>query len=264
MATLDDRPVTPDELAPLAMTSYGHFTTMRVEPGGRVKGLSLHLERLVRDSAVVFGVGVDTDGVRERVRRAVEGRDAPCVVRLTHYDPGISLVRPVDAVRPRLLVTVRGAGAAEPAAVRVGTVAYERELPEVKHCGLFGALHARREAQLAGYDDALFTGRDGLVSEGPTWNAGFVEGDGNGGGTVVWAAAPVLDGVTMALLRRGVAHRVGPVTPDDARGMRAAFLTNAAVGVRAVAAIDGTEMDTGHPVLGQLREAYGAVPEEVL
>lgn len=39
----------------------------------------------------------------------------------------------------------------------------------------------------------LFVGRDGCVSEGSTWNVGFVDQD----GTVVWPRADVLPGVTM-------------------------------------------------------------------
>ncbi|MEU3602201.1 aminotransferase class IV [Streptomyces sp. NPDC006798] len=259
-----DQPLDPDRLLPLALTSYGHFTTMLVGADGRVRGLGLHLERLARDSEAVFGAGVDTGLVREAVRRALDGRELPAVVRVTHHDPGFDLARPVAARRPEPLVTVRPAGSGTPPPVRLRSVAYGRELPYVKHCGLFGALHARRAAQLAGYDDALFTGGGGdagPVSEGPTWNIGFVTGDGE----VVWPEAPdapALAGVTMALLRRGFEHRTAPVTAAEARDMRAAFLTNAAVGVRAVAAIDGTDLDPGDPVLDALREAYRAVPGE--
>src|SRR6266540_2864338 len=46
---LDGRPVDPAELATLALYNYGHFTSMRVD-AGRVRGLTLHLDRLVRRS----------------------------------------------------------------------------------------------------------------------------------------------------------------------------------------------------------------------
>lgn len=77
---------------------------------------------------------------------------------------------------------------------------------EREEAGLFGALHHRRAAQLAGFDDALFVGPDGLVSEGGTWNVGFIDAN----GSVVWPKADVLPGVTMALFQqlhgRSVAH----------------------------------------------------------
>jgi hypothetical protein len=44
-------------------------------------------------------------------------------------------------------------------------------MPLVNHVGLFGALHARRLAQLAGADDALFHDAADLVCEGPTWRS---------------------------------------------------------------------------------------------
>lgn len=136
------------------------------------------------------------------------------------------------------------------------SVPYVRDAAEIKHTGLFGALHARRTAQLAGYDDALFHGPGGQVSEGGTWNVGFV--DARGG--VVWPRGDVLPGVTMTLLQRRNEHTVREVPIAEARGMRAAFATNTSVGVRALAAVDGTELSTDDPVLAALRAGYLDLP----
>ncbi|MFD7546358.1 aminotransferase class IV family protein [Streptomyces sp. NPDC059578] len=260
MATLHDQPATADDLMPLALTSYGHFTSMRADDDGRIRGLSLHLDRLDRDSRAVFGTGVDPQQVRGLVRQALEGRSEPCVVRVTHYDPAVNLGRPVDADQPQLLVTVRPAGALPPAPLTAMSVPYERDVPLVKHCGLFGALHARRSAQLAGFDDALFVGTDGRVSEGGTWNLAFIDVD----GTVIWPEAPVLPGVTMALLQERSEHKVAPVTLDEAKGMAAAFATNTSIGVRALSAIDTTALAVEHSVLTELHELYLSVPGEEL
>ncbi|MEV3991404.1 aminotransferase class IV family protein [Streptomyces sp. NPDC049837] len=266
MATFEKRPVTVDDLLPLALTNLGHFTSMRVEADGTIRGLTLHMERLVRDCAIVWGAHLDTGRVREQVRAALDGRDGPCVVRVTVYDPAFELGRPPGGEHPGVLVTVRGAGALPPPPLRARSVPYERDLPHVKHVGLFGAVHARRTAQLAGFDDALFVGRDGLVSEGTTWNVGFIDGD----GTVVWPRAPVLPGVTMALLQQqsrqhaGAAHRTATVTLARAKGMAAAFATNTGIGVRALAAIDDTDLPAEHPALGVLRETYLSVPGETV
>lgn len=109
----------------------------------------------------------------------------------------------------------------------------------------------------------MFVGRDSLVSEGGTWNVAFIDGN----GTVVWPQAPVLPGVTMALLQKhanGVEHRTAPVTLDQAKQMAAVFATNTSIGVRALSAIDDKELPTEHPVLTVLRETYLAILGETL
>ncbi|MCX4884803.1 aminotransferase class IV family protein [Streptomyces sp. NBC_00847] len=263
MATLDGNSVSADDLLPLALTNSGHFTSMRVDGDGSIRGLTLHMERLVRDCKTVWGADLDTALVRDYVRRGLEGQSGPCVVRVTIYDPKVEMGHPADADEPHILVSVRSAGALPPEPLRAMSVPYERDLPEVKHVGLFGALHARAAAQRAGFGDALFVGREGLVSEGGTWNVAFIDGN----GTVVWPQAPVLPGVTMALLQKhasGVEHRTAPVTLDQAKRMAAAFATNTSIGVRALSAIDDKELPTEHPVLSALRETYLSIPGESL
>jgi branched-subunit amino acid aminotransferase/4-amino-4-deoxychorismate lyase len=260
VVTLDGSPVAVDDLLPLALTNVGHFTSMRVSEDGSIRGLALHMERLVRDCRIVWNAELDTGRVRSCVRKGLEGQDRPCVVRVTIYDPAVEIGHPADADEPHILVSVRGSGTVPPKPLRVRSVVYERDLPAVKHCGLFGTLYVRGRAQRTNYDDALFVGRDGFVSEGSTWNVAFVDQE----GTVVWPQAPVLPGVTMGLLRQHSAHRVATVTLEQARGMTAAFATNTSIGVRPLAAIDDTELSVDHPVLGQLQETYLSIPGESL
>lgn len=259
MTTLDGRPVDAGDLLTLALTNYGHFTTMRVEADHRVRGLSLHMERLVRDCKSVWGTDLDTSCVRKLVRQALDGHVGPCVVRVTVFDPALSLAHPANANQPRVLVTMRSADEMAPPPLRVRSVRYERDLPDVKHTGLFGSLQARRAAQSDGFDDVLFVGTDNLVSEGGTWNVGVIGNDG-----VVWPKAAVLPGVTMTLLQRHADHNIAPITLDQAKGMRAAFATNASIGLRALSRIDDTPMAIEHPILKALRETYLSIPGEAL
>ncbi|GAA3853393.1 aminotransferase class IV family protein [Streptomyces sedi] len=252
MVTLDGRPVSTAELLPLALTNLGHFTTMRVDADGTVRGLSLHMERLARDCATVFGAELDTARVRAFVRRSLTGHESPCVVRVTIYDPSTDLGHLAEADDPHVLVTVRAAATGPLPPLRVRSVRYERDLPPVKHVGLLGALHARRTAQFAGYDDALFIDRDGHVTEGSSWNVGFVDQ----GGAVVWPLGDVLPGVTMALLQESATHRVAVVTPEQAGNMAAAFATNTSFGVRPIASLDGIELAVEHPTLERLSATY--------
>ncbi|MFJ5925776.1 aminotransferase class IV [Kitasatospora sp. NPDC092948] len=258
-AELDGRPVVAAELQALALTNYGHFTTMVVEDG-RVRGLGLHLARLERDCLAVFGVRPDAGRVRELVRRQVPARGA-VVVRVTLFDPAIDLGSVGGPASPRVLVTVRPAGSGVPGALRVRTVAYRRDLPEVKSVALFGVLRQRRLAQRAGFDDALFVDGEGGVTEGATWNVGFLRG-----GEVVWPQGEYLKGTAMTLLQEvcgGGEERVG----RELAGVDAVFATNATTGVRAVGTVDGREFDAGATGatgaaagLARLRAAYLEVP----
>ncbi|MFE2721764.1 aminotransferase class IV [Kitasatospora sp. NPDC059327] len=255
---IDGAPADPGQLAALGLLNYGHFTTLRVE-SGRVRGLSLHLDRLVRDCRTVFGAELDRELVRQRVRRLLPADGAPVIVRVTVFDPALGLERPAAPAAPRLLVTTRPAPAAAPGPLRVRTAGYRRELPEVKHVGLFGLVALRRRAQLDGFDDALLLAEDGRITEGATWNVGFHDGR-----RLVWPDGDALPGVTAALL---TAAHPGPqrrerVDPAGLDRFVAAFAVNAGIGVRPLAAIDRTAFDPAHPVLATLREVYGRIEGE--
>ncbi|WP_331755828.1 aminotransferase class IV family protein [Streptomyces sp. NBC_01643] len=260
MATLDGRPASADDLLALALTNVGHFTSMRFSEDGSIRGLTLHMERLTRDCKIVWDADLDIARVRSYIRQVLENQQTPCVVRVTIFDPTVDVGHPAEAHDPHILVSARKADTLPPQPMRVRSTVYQRTFPEVKHTGLFGAIYTRGLAQRINFDDVLFIGRDGLVSEGCTWNAGFVDQE----GTVVWPQAPALPGVTMELLQQNVEHRVATVTLDQATGMAAAFATNALIGVCSLAAIDDTEFPLKHPVLRQLQEKYLQIPGEAL
>ncbi|MFF3620342.1 aminotransferase class IV [Streptomyces sp. NPDC002467] len=142
------------------------------------------------------------------------------------------------------------------------TFTFTRDNAAVKHIGLHPQLRLRRDAQLAGFDDAVFVESDGRISEGGTWNLGFVSQD----GTVIWPDAPVLPGTTMLLLQSLDAPKqiTAPVRLADVPNMAAAFATNTTVGVRAVSSLDGVQFPPDHPTLTALRDAYIAIPGERL
>lgn len=249
VAELDGAPVTAAELESLALTSYGHFTSMRVDDGG-VRGLDLHLARLSRDAKTLFGLDLDIGRVRALVRRAVP-TSGSSTVRVTVYDPALDLGHPETATQPRILVSTRPAGPLTSTPIDVRTCVYARDLPQVKSTGLFATIAHRRAARLAGHDDVLFTTPDGFVTEGATWNIGFFDGD-----AVVWPDADVLAGVTMDVLQGAHPGVRRAVHLEEATRFPAAFATNAAVGVRAVARIDGHDFDEEPPIVTHLREKY--------
>ena len=260
MATIHGVEASPDELRALALTGYGHFTSMHVEEGA-VRGLDLHLERLVSNAKIVFDADVDREPLVADIRAAIAGSTRSYTLRVTMFDPAINLgnVGTVTA-RPVPLITTRSSHAGELPPLRVKTVAFQRDVPEVKHVGLFSPLHHRVAAKRAGFGDVLFTDPISTnISEGSTWNIGFIAAE----GTVVWPDAAVLPGVTMALLRGANDRHVAQAIPLAEIGrMQAAFATNASVGVRPISAIDGHHFDPDHPAVAGLQRTYAAIPAQ--
>lgn len=257
---LDGAPATLDQIRTLALTNYGHFTSMLVEDD-RVRGLSLHMQRLSRDCDHLFGTELDLEQVRDHVRHALAGTAQPTVIRVTIYDPALDLgTIGVEAV-PHILITARPAAGVSQGPLRLQALSYSRDIPAIKHVGLFGALQRRREAQRAGFDDALFLNTDGTISEIATSNIGFVRD-----GQVIWPRSEVLAGVTMRLLHQALDEPVKTeaVTLADLPRMQAAFATNAVTGVRPVLSVDNNEWRNDHEMLKELREHYADIPTELV
>ncbi|MCT9931340.1 aminotransferase class IV family protein [Planotetraspora sp. A-T 1434] len=261
---LNGRPVTPDDLSALGLYNYGHFTSMRVEQGGRVRGLSLHLDRLLHDCRALHGVVLDMDLVRHLVRRAVTAVTLPTIVRVTVFDPALDLGHPGTDANPGIMVSARPASTGTLPALKLRSAQYERELPEVKHVGLFGTVRHRRAAQLDGYDDVLFIDDKSRVSEGATWNVAFLRD-----GKVLWPRSNWLPGVTMRLVtdlmeRAGIDFENVEITLDEIGAMEAAFVTNAAIGVRPIRSIDEIKFVANRPIISRLQDEYAAIPGEFL
>lgn len=252
---MDGLPVDPADMRAFAFSGLAHFTTVLVERGG-VRGLDRHLARLVTDARALFDTDLDTVLVRRRIVEAIADEPDRVVVRVTLVDPALTLERPGADAHPRILVSPRPAGSGAATSLRVRSVLFGRQRPEIKHTGLFGSLYERRLAQRAGFDDAVFVDDSGAFSEGPTWNLGFVDE----AGSLVWPDGDALDGVTRDLIAGVVPGRTARVADLD--GMVAAFATGSGAGIRPIASIDGTSFDTADPLLDGIREAYSRIPPQ--
>ncbi|MFD4406579.1 aminotransferase class IV family protein [Nocardia sp. NPDC058499] len=258
---LNGVPVTLADLAPLGLVNFGHFTSMRVEDRA-VRGLTLHLDRLTRDCRAVFDTDLDAERVRELVRHALRDTERPAVVRVSVYDPAIQMGRPGAAAEPHILVTMRAASSTPPPPLRLQSAVYARDLPKVKHLGLFGAMHHRASAQRAGYDDVVFSEPDGTITEIATSNIGFI----TTAGQLVWPHADVLVGTTMRLINQArdedvVTDRITLSQLDRFTGVVA---TNAAVGVRPVSGLDNHRWPAEHELIDTLRKEYESIPPQRL
>ena len=253
-------PADLDQIKALALINYGHFTSMRVDDQ-RVRGLSLHLERLMRDCRRVFDADLDPERIRRLIRHALVDTPRSVVVRVTVFDPTLELGHPGADAEPRVLVTTRAVTQPPLPALRLQSASYRRDMPDVKHVGLFGSLRHRRSAQRNGFDDVLFTDSDATICEAATSNIGFVEGN-----RLVWPQADCLPGVTAKLINEARdGHAItAPITLGQLADMDAVFATNAAVGIRTISAIDDIQWQDAHPILGILRRQYTDIPAELL
>ena len=259
MATIHGIEATAAQLNALALTGYGHFTSMHVEDGA-VRGFDLHVERLLSNANTVFDADLDKDALIADIRAAIAGSTGSYTLRVTVFDPMINLGNiGTVAARPVPLITSRPSGGGSLPPLRAKTTPFQRDNPEVKHVGLFSSLHHRVTAKKAGFDDVLFIDPISMnISEGSTWNVGFITAD----GTVIWPDAPVLPGVTMSLLQAAGGHALQSVPLDQIGEIPAAFATNASIGVRPISAIDGHGFDPDHPVIAELQQAYAAIPAQ--
>lgn len=256
---LNGQPASAEDLRLPLLTNYGHFTSMQVRDGC-VQGLDLHLDRLARATLELFGDGLDTARTRDWMRHALAGTPAATTLRVNVFARGLDRTRLDHAAAPDVLVTTSPASVDAPVPPRVRSMTYRRDAPHIKHVGTFGLFLQKRLAQVAGYDDALFVDTDGAVAEGSIWNVGFVHRDG-----FVWPDAPALAGISMQLLKAGLARRgVASVTRrvelSEVGGFSGAFFTNSAHAVVPLAAIDAVAFDPAFGWVDMLEAALQCHP----
>ncbi len=204
---------------------------------------------------------VDPDRIRHLVRHALADVSRSVVVRVTVFDPALELGHIGADADPHILVTTRPAAHSPPPALRLQSAIYRRDMPDIKHVGLFGSLQCRRIAQRNGFGDVLFIDADSTIFEAATSNIGFVDGD-----RIFWPQADCLPGVTMRLISQARDEQATtvPITLGQLADVDAVFATNAAVGIRPISAIDDFPWPDEHPALGVLRKEYTSLPAELL
>lgn len=254
---IDGAPATAESLAPVILSNYGAFTSMQVEDGA-VRGLDLHLERLEQEALALFGVAVPEAKLRERMRAAPAGLAGRHSLRVQLFLETITHRTPDAMGEPSVLTVVSAPANPLCDPLRLQTQDYAREAPELKHNATFGLTRARRAAKDTGFDDALFVGADGVVSEGSIWNIGFIEN-----GRVIWPRAPMLRGVGQRLLENGLdlvgldsERRV--IDRAALAGFRQAFICNSATPACPVGNIDGRSLDIDPALIDRLQAAWAS------
>ena len=263
VALLNGQPADADDLRALALSNYGHFTVMQVRARA-VQGLEFHVQRLQQATLELFGCKLSRQQVRDNLRAALEASgEADASLRLTVFARDFDYRKPMHPVVPDVLVTLAPPAPAGKPPIRVRAYPFVRPLPHIKHVGTFPLFHYRRQAQQAGFDDALFVTPEGGVSEGSIWNVGFWDGS-----RVIWPEAPALRGSCEALLQGGletlgVPQQIRPVGQAELGGFQAAFAANAS-GLQPVTGINGVEYGVDEVLMALLAEALASCPWDPL
>jgi branched-subunit amino acid aminotransferase/4-amino-4-deoxychorismate lyase len=263
IALLNGQPATLEDLRALALVNYGHFTVLVVR-GRRVAGLDFHLARLQSATRELFATELEPLRLVEDLRAAMAaapGDDA--VLRVTVFARAFDYRQPMQAVVPDVLVSRSPLSVVAKPALRLKSYRFERALPHLKHVGTFPLFHYRRQAMRQGFDDALFVGADGRISEGSIWNIGFWDGS-----QVIWPQAPALRGSCEHLLRtalaaEGLPQQARPVSLADAAGFTAAFAANA-TGLQPVTALDGAVYAPDQGLMTRLQRLLRDAPGQPL
>lgn len=237
---LDGRPATLEDIWSLDRSGAGHFTAMQVRDRTTV-GLPFHLVRLDAATRELFGIGLEAGRIRACIRHALADDVPDATVR-------VNVFRAADDRDVSVMVSVRPPAPPPKQGLRLQAVRYQRPSAHIKHASGFGQAYFAGLASGNGFDEALFVGPDGLLSEGSITNVAFVDGD-----AIVWPDAPALLGIMMQVLQReldasGVAWRCAPVRLSDVGAFDGAFVTNAH-GLATVAGIDDVRIPTDAPLL---------------
>lgn len=236
----------PDDeaIALLDHEGWGHFTAMQVR-NGATRGLDLHIARLTAAHREMYGSPLDEDVVRAHIRHALNGR-AAASVRIYGYWAGV-------------IVTVRGPRDMLDRPHTMTAQHFQRPLARLKHVGSWGQGRFHDLATAAGFDEGLLVNETGRISEGTITNVAFWRD-----GSVVWPAAPKLDGITMLVLQRqlrlsGVPQTEAVVRVQDLASYQGMLLCNSR-GWAPVSRVDDMSIPPAGAFTDAISTAYDTCP----
>jgi branched-subunit amino acid aminotransferase/4-amino-4-deoxychorismate lyase len=251
---LNGRAATLEQIWELDLSNDGHFTAMQVR-GHKTVGLDFHLARLDAATQELFGVGLESGRIRGYLRHALADT-ADASVRVNVFRSAA-----VDDIS--VMVSVRPPAAPPAGAQSLQTVQYQRPFAHIKRASGFGQSYYGSLAHGNGFDEALFVGPGGAISEGSTTNIGFIDGD-----EIVWPAAPALRGVMMQVLQRELSSarlpwRYEAVHVSDLASFDGAFVTNSR-GMATVARIDGLSLPADAGSMRSAKRMLAAAPYDAI
>lgn len=255
---LDGRPWADSPwVDPLSL--LGCFTSFAVDAAGRVQDLDAHLRRLARDSTALLGSALPDAVVLAAAADHVERVGAPVRLRVAVLAQTPPL-QPQDVRSLHLATTSRPLSPPVDRAWRLRTVQHLRTRPEVKAVDPYLQLHLKREARLAGFDDALLRRGEDLL-EGTTWALVALTAE-----AAVTPADDVLPsiGAARVLAAAGLPVERRPLRRDELPAVRLLLAPNAVSPVVAVSHVDDADVRVDDALLAVLRQRCAAVPGDPL
>jgi branched-subunit amino acid aminotransferase/4-amino-4-deoxychorismate lyase len=258
-AFVDGRPADSAALIRFARNGYHHFTTMQVRAGA-VRGLALHLARLSDATRQMFSVELDVAALRAHLRAALASTpDAAVRISVAARNHSVRAM-PVSA-QIETMILVDPPTPWRHAPMRVMSLPHTRYQPQLKHSGLFDLFALRQHAVRHGFDDAALLNRDHCISEGPTFNLGFVLDD-----LLIWPQAERLAGTTERLLQHawttiGGHQRQQRIALDDLATFHGAFACHSG-GIWPLRCIDAQPFPSHGEWLTRLHQLWDVLPAE--
>jgi branched-chain amino acid aminotransferase len=253
----------------------GIYETLRAYPRGLFLARE-HLRRLQANAAAVE-LALPPEGLLQEAMaqvlqaNALQGRDARVRITVTRGAGAPGELWPAQPGEPTVLVTAQPFAVPEGlleqgARAIVATRRVASGAPHVKSTSFQEHVLAKAEARRAGAWEALLLNDRGEVAEGATSNLFVLDED--GALRTPPPEAGILRGLTRAVVLRFaqpalcLATAEAPVTLDQLRGAREAFLTSSTFGVVPLVRVDGHSLGDGAP--GPVTQAVvGAYRAEV-
>lgn len=246
-----------------ALYPYGAFTSLVVVDGTAL-GWRRHEDRLAAATAEMWGHRLDRDRLRDLVRTHVGMQGTPAMsMRITVYPDELSLAAPEAARGCRTLVASTPCSADLPVSetFRVRSVQHRRALPHLKTTDLLAQIAVRRQARLAGFEDALLVAGDEVL-EGTTWSVVLWDDQGT-----VTPADGVLGSVTVAQLevvaqRLGFSSSARTVHLGDLARSRLVLAVNVHHPARALSQVDHLDLSVDRDLLQAVAAEYRKLERE--
>ncbi|HVW69058.1 MAG TPA: aminodeoxychorismate lyase [Steroidobacteraceae bacterium] len=266
---IPDREVSPFDRA--LHFGDGLFETLACRKG-RVRFLSLHLERLQLGCARLQIEAGDLEDVRAEVRALAAEADSAIIKVLLTRGTAVARGYGVTGREKATRITFRYAWPQEtPTLARDGIRARTASLrlgenpalAGLKHCNRLEQVLARREWTDPAIAEALLFSRSGRLVSGTMSNVFIVNG------SIVRTPRIDLCGVAGVMrrvvlreaARAGIDVREDVLTADDLNRADEIFVTNARIGIWPVRVLDDRELRPG-PVTRQLQERLAPLLEE--